>query len=291
MKPTVHVGIVRGEQLPQHVAERDELLADDRSGEAAGAQQLGSAEAVRQVRAPAAAGRAATRSSRAPAPSRCSRSAAACAGGRSAAPARCGRRRPRPAPVRSAAPRRPARDATNQKSGRFGSRISSAQLVLRLAHQRLRDDQALAPLRDFRAGRHEIERRRLADVDARPVVRARARATGRATAAAPTPRPAPAPGSSRRAARWPTASCASSCEADVGDPLVRSRRRDLRAERVDLEIAQQRLRHDRLQRRRHRRIEVRQRAARVRCAASSSRSCRCRRPTAAAGRGRRCRTT
>ena len=50
MRPTVHVGIVAGEQLPQHVAEGRELLADDGAGEPAGAQQLGAAEPVGQIR-------------------------------------------------------------------------------------------------------------------------------------------------------------------------------------------------------------------------------------------------
>ena len=40
------------------------------------------------------------------------------------------------------------------------------QDVLGLERSRARDDQVLAPLRDFRPGGDEIERRRLADVDA-----------------------------------------------------------------------------------------------------------------------------
>ena len=45
-----------------------------------------------------------------------------------------------------------------------------AQLILGLQRGRARDDQVLLPLRDFRPRGDEIERRRLADVDARAVV-------------------------------------------------------------------------------------------------------------------------
>ena len=45
-----------------------------------------------------------------------------------------------------------------------------SEIILRLSHQRLRDDQVLAALGDFRLCRDQIERRRLADVDTRPVV-------------------------------------------------------------------------------------------------------------------------
>ena len=41
-----------------------------------------------------------------------------------------------------------------------------AQLILRLARLRLRDDQVLAPLRHFGPRGHEVERRRLPDVHA-----------------------------------------------------------------------------------------------------------------------------
>ena len=43
--------------------------------------------------------------------------------------------------------------------------------------------------------------------------------------------------------------------------LVPLRGGDLRADEIDLEVAQQRLRDDRLKRRGHRRIEIRQRVA------------------------------
>ena len=44
-----------------------------------------------------------------------------------------------------------------------------AKKVLRLQRRRARDDQVLPPLRDFGACRHQVERRRLPDVDARAV--------------------------------------------------------------------------------------------------------------------------
>ena len=54
--------------------------------------------------------------------------------------------------------------------GTLGIDDQQAEVILRLSHQRLRDDQILATLGDFCLCRDEIERRRLADVDARPIV-------------------------------------------------------------------------------------------------------------------------
>src|SRR5262249_54919668 len=53
-------------------------------------------------------------------------------------------------------------------------------------------------------------------------------------------------------------------ETDVGDLLVALRDGDLTAQRVELEVAEQWLRHRGLQLRRYRRVEVRQREVRVR---------------------------
>ena len=95
--------------------------------------------------------------------------AAACARDPSAARARCAPRRPRRATARSAEPSRPARDARTS-SRRDWDRDHDAEVVLGLTDQRLRDDQRLTPLRHFGLRRHEIERRRLADVHPRAVV-------------------------------------------------------------------------------------------------------------------------
>ena len=127
----------------------------------------------------------------------------------------------------------------------LGIEDQQPELILRLAHLGLRDDQALAPLRDFRARRHQVERRRLADVDTRLVVPLELlrqiqrplldRDRG--------PRQHQVPVGALRIGRQRQPEL---LQADVGDPLVTLRRRDLRSHRIDLEIAQQRLRDDRL---------------------------------------------
>ena len=162
--------IVGDEQLPQHVAERPEILADDGTGEAAGADQFGAAEAVRQIRAPARAR---------PAASAFFASASAVSVFSICRFVRCRSVRMLSA-LRTAAStsgagpiggtRSAVSSRTDQKSGALRIDDENPQLILRLADLRLRDDQALAPLRDFGPRRHEIERRRLPDVNARPVV-------------------------------------------------------------------------------------------------------------------------
>ena len=144
---------------------------------------------------------------------------------------------------------------TLQKSVRFGSTISVRSESSACSALRARDDQVLAPLRDFGARRDQVERRRLADVDPRPVGplelqrqiqrlllhvdRRQRRHQVPVGALARSPRPArraPGPGCRRFA--------------------VAALDLDLRPRRVDLEVAQQRLREDRLQRRRQRRVEA-----------------------------------
>ena len=182
MTPTRPRRIVRGEELAEHVAEARELLADDRAGEAAGAQQPRAAEAVGEVvrLQPQVRQRLALRQRQ----GRLAVLDLACA--------RCTRSVRSPSALRTAAStsgagpiggtRRPAR-AGRSRSPRASDRGSACAAGPPPARQRPRDDQVLAPLRDFRARRRRDRaaatgRRRRA-----PGCCARAPARGRATAA------------------------------------------------------------------------------------------------------------